>query len=157
MCYFITPSLIATLLKNASSFLYSQFLNPPRGSHSADPPLENARESADTYRNRKEHTDLPSFSQKLCSNYPIIYYLSQMLKQPKPTDVIVSQKWELLLQILHTDTHSMFFHNIPGMSSSIAVQGRSLTKVFGLSSLMWSKRSLLSCTAVCWKTGCARK
>lgn len=79
-----------------------------------------ARLSTDTYRNRKEHTDLPSFSQKLCSNYPIIYYLSQMLKQLKPTDVIVSQKWELLLQILHTDTHSMFFHNIPRMSSSIA-------------------------------------
>lgn len=73
-----------------------------------------------------------SASDKNCySNYTIVYYLSQMLKQPKPTDVIISQKSfakELLLQILHTDTHSMFFHNIPGMSSSIAVQGWSLTK-----------------------------
>lgn len=157
MCYFITLSVKATLVKKVSSFIYSQFLNPPQGSNYTDPFPENARESTDTYRNRKKQTDLTSFSQKLCSNYPIIYYLSQMLKQPKPTDVIVSKKWELLLQILHTDTHSMFFHNIPGMSSSIAVQGRSLTKVFGLSSLMWSKRSLLSCTAVCWKMGCARK
>lgn len=92
MCYFITPSVIATLVKNAS---YSQFPNTPppsRGLTILTLARENARESIDIYRNRKEHTDLPSFSQKLCSNYSIIYYLSQMLKQPKPTDVIVSQK-----------------------------------------------------------------
>lgn len=118
----ITPSVIATL---ASSYLLSP--PPPSQGGPAIPTLE----STNTYRNRKEHADLPRFNKNLYSNYPIFYYLSQMLKQPKPTDVIISQKSfakELLLQILHADTHSMFFHNIPGMSSSIAVQGWSLTK-----------------------------
>lgn len=102
----------------------------------------------------------PTLDKNLYSNYPIIYYLSQMLKQPKPTDVIISQKSfakELLLQILHTATHSMLFHNIEGMSSSIAVQDHRQQKVFGLTSLMWSKRSLLSCTAVCWRMGLCKE
>lgn len=92
MCYFITPSVIATLVKNAFSLISSKF------------PV-NAREHT-RIKNRKEHIDLPSFSQTLYSNYPIIYYLSQMLKQPKPTDVIILQNRELLLQILHTHRHT---------------------------------------------------
>lgn len=69
-----------------------------------------------------------------CSNYTIMYYLLQMLQQLKLRDVIILQK-QLFLQIqYYTCTHSVSFHNIPGMSSWIAVQGWSLTKVFGSSS-----------------------
>lgn len=53
----------------------------------------------------------------VCSNYTTVYYLLQMLKQPKLRDVIISQK-QLFLQIqYYTCTHSVSFHNIPEMSS----------------------------------------
>lgn len=53
----------------------------------------------------------------VCSNYNIIYYLLQMLKQFKLGDVIILQK-QLFLQIhYYTCTHSVSFHNNSEMSS----------------------------------------
>lgn len=53
----------------------------------------------------------------ICSNYTVIYYLVQMLKQVRLEDVIILQK-QLFLQIhYYTCTHSVSFHNISEMSS----------------------------------------
>ena len=81
------------------------------------------------YRNRKEHTDPTGSSRTPYSNYPIIYYLSQMLRQPKPKDVMLSQKRKkkelrLIARDItrpHIPQHS--FYNIHAMSSSMAARG----------------------------------